>query len=56
MRAGSTPSSRSWGPVREKRECQVGNLAVWRVRSRPIRVRKVGGSGTKGVGGGIGGG
>ena len=54
MRAGSTPRSRSWPEVREKREGQLGILAACWERLRPIRVRKVGGSGTKGVGDGIG--
>ena len=55
MRAGSTPRSRSWPEVREKREGQLGILAACWERLRPIRVRNVGGSGTKGVGEGIGG-
>ncbi len=55
MRAGSTPRSRSWPEVREKRDGQLGILAACWERLRPIRVRKVDGSGTKGVGGGIGG-
>ena len=54
MRAGSTPRSRSWPEVREKREGQLGILAACWERLRPMRVRKVGGSGTKGVGEGIG--
>lgn len=54
MRAGSTPRSRNWPEVREKREGQLGILAACWERLRPIRVRKVGGSGTKGVGEGIG--
>lgn len=47
------PSSRSWGDVREKRASQVGNLAVCELRPRPMSVRKVLTSGTKGVGDGI---
>ena len=54
MRAGSTPRSRSWPEVREKREGQLGILAACWERLRPIRVRNVGESGTKGVGEGIG--
>lgn len=41
--------------VSEKRDAQVGNLAAWVERLRPMRVRKVDGSGTNGVGSGIGG-
>jgi len=39
--------------VREKRKDHDGNLEVCLERPRPIRVRKVGTSGTKGVGSGI---
>ena len=41
--------------MREKREGQLGILAECWERLRPIRVRNVGGSGTKGVGEGMGG-
>ena len=41
--------------MRLKRASQVGILEACWESCRPIRVRKVGGSGTKGVGGGIGG-
>lgn len=39
--------------MREKRDVQVGILAECWERLRPIKVRKVEGSGTKGVGWGI---
>lgn len=49
------PSSLSCGEVREKRASHEGNLLAYLLRPRPIRVRKVGTSGTKGRGWGIGG-
>ena len=54
MRAGSTPSSLSWFEDREKRASQEVNLEVCFESCRPMRVRNVAGSGTKGVGEGIG--
>jgi hypothetical protein len=47
------PSSLSWSEDREKRASQVGNFEACALRPRPIRVRKVGTSGQKGVGSGI---
>lgn len=47
------PASRSWSEVSENRASQVGILALCCDMLRPIRVRKVWGSGTKGVGRGI---
>lgn len=41
--------------MREKRDCQVGILAACCERLRPMSLRKVEASGTKGVGWGIGG-
>ena len=41
---------------REKRDCQVGILPECCERLRPMSLRKVEASGTKGVGWGIGGG
>lgn len=52
-RAGSMPSSRSCGGVREKRASHDGNLDACLTRSRPISLRKVGTSGTSGIGSGI---
>lgn len=48
------PNSLSSGEVREKRAFHEGNLLAYLLRPRPIRVRKVGTSGTKGTGLGIG--
>jgi hypothetical protein len=47
------PSSRSWALERLKRASQEGILEACLERSRPMRVRKVVASGTKGVGEGI---
>lgn len=55
VRAGSTPNSRSWVDVRENKDCQVGIFAACWERLRPMSFRNVETSGTKGVGGGIGG-
>lgn len=49
MRGGSTPSSRNCSDVRENRASHVGNLFAYCLRSRPIKVRKVSTSGTKGM-------
>lgn len=50
------PRSFSWGEVRLKRASQDVNLLACFERSRPMSVRKVDASGTKGVGEGIEGG
>lgn len=47
------PSSFSCGDVREKRDSHDGNLDACLFRPRPISVRKVGTSGTNGLGCGI---
>ena len=53
VRGGSTPSSRSCSDERENRASHVGNLLACCRSPRPIRVRKVSTSGTKGMGAGI---
>lgn len=54
--AGSTPAFLSCAEVDVKRESHVGSLLAWVCAERPMRVRKVGTSGTVGVGRGAGGG
>ena len=47
------PSSFNWGDVKEKRAFQVCILLPCWLRLRPIKVRKVWTSGTKGIGRGV---
>lgn len=49
------PSSLSSSDVREKSDCHDGNLLACLLRPRPMSVRNVSTSGTKGRGSGIGG-
>lgn len=53
VRGGSRPRDLSCGEERVKSSSHEENLEAWSLSCRPMRVRKVGTSGTKGVGGGM---